>query len=74
MASEPSSIFPKRFEAIGGQLGIADRMLNVFVPEVVLHRALGRRQIAMLSLWIDRGKQLRQRHVAPEGRELVGGL
>jgi hypothetical protein len=34
-----SSILPKRFEALWRQLGVADRALNVFVPEIVLNRS-----------------------------------
>src|ERR1019366_6020282 len=33
------SILPKRFEALRRQLGVAHRVLDVLVPEIVLHRA-----------------------------------
>jgi hypothetical protein len=31
-----ASIFPEGFEALGGELGVAHRVLNVLVPEIML--------------------------------------
>jgi hypothetical protein len=33
----PLSVPPKVFEAVGRHFGVPDRVLNVLVPEVVLH-------------------------------------
>src|SRR5947209_4339779 len=66
LLSKRTSIFPKTLEPLRRQLGVAHGVLNILVPEIVLHRArvlpIVRQLVAARMsqhVWMDRKRKLR---------------